>query len=187
MCSIQVVPESEVWPQFDTGQRVCTPNSPISSWEERIDFKGGFHNRGKRYLREVMKAVVAIQCCLVLADRPTFKTSQLAPSLPSVGNISVCHFCFHRALLHKLSEFVVVLANVEGKGVSIGQNLSANFALVLRVAIAGENLFLVMHRDEVEVEQVLVLGLLFTEVTREQFWRLWGRWRRGGCGQSFCV
>ena len=81
----------------------------------------------------------------------------------------------------------MVLANVEGEGVSIGQNLSANFALVLWVAIAGENLFLVMHRDEVQVEQILVLGLLITEVTREKFWRLWGWRRRGGSGQSFWV
>jgi len=148
----------------------------------------GLHTKlSHQLLREVMKAVVAIQCCLVLANAPTFKAGQLAARLVSVGNLSVCHFCFHRVLFHKLSKFVVVLANVEGEGVSIGQNLSANFALVLRVAIAGENLFLVMHRDEVEVEQVLVLGLLITKVTREQFWRLWGWWRRGGCGQSFCA
>ena len=94
--------------------------------------------------------------------------NMLATCFP-VHKLSVRHFCFPWVLLHKLSESVVVLPNVEGKGVSVGQNLSANFALMLRVPIAGENLFLVMHRDEVQVEQILVLGLLITEVTREKF------------------
>ena len=85
----------------------------------------------------------------------------LATSFP-IHKLSVCHFRFPWVLLHKLSESVVVLANVEGKGISIGQNLSANFALMLRVSIGGQNLFLVMHRDEVQVEQILVLGLLIT-------------------------
>ena len=123
-----------------------------------------------------MKAVVAIECCLVLADTPAFEAGQLATTF-SVHHLSVCHFSFSRVLFHKLSKLVVVLANVEGKGVSIGQKLPANFALMLRVPVAGENLFLVMHCDEVEVEQILVLSLLITEVTREKFWRLW-RWRR---------
>ena len=126
-----------------------------------------------------MKAVMAIECCPVLAHRPTFETGKLASSI-SVDDLSVRQFCFDMSLFHdcELREFVVVLANVEGKGIGIGQNLSANFALMLRVSIAGENLFLVMHRDEVQVEQILVLGLLITEVTREKFWRLWGWWRR---------
>ena len=130
-----------------------------------------------------MKAVMAIECCPVLAHRPTFETGKLASSI-SVDDLSVRQFCFDMSLFHdcELREFVVVLANVEGKGVSIGQVLSANIALMLRVSVAGENLFLVMHRDQVKVEQILVLGLLITEITREQFRRLWW-WRRGrGCG-----
>ena len=118
-----------------------------------------------------MKAVVAVQSGFVLADGATFETSKLPSTAVPVHNISVCHFCFHhrRLLFHKLSKLVVVLADVEGEGISIRQQFSTDFALVLRIAIACEDLLLVMHCDEVEIEQVLVLGFLITEVTREDF------------------
>ena len=118
-----------------------------------------------------MKAVVAVQSGFVLADRATFETSKLPSTALPVHKISVCHFCFHRRrlLFHKLSKLVVVLADVEGEGISVRQQFSTDFALVLGIAIACEDLLLVMHCDEVEIEQVLVLGFLITEVTREDF------------------
>ena len=118
-----------------------------------------------------MKAVVAVQGGFVLADGATFETSKLPSTAVSVHNISVCHFRFHcrRLLFHKLSKLVVVLPDVEGEGISIRQQFSTDFALVLRIAIACKDLLLVMHCDEVEIEQVLVLGFLITEVTREDF------------------
>ena len=118
-----------------------------------------------------MKAVVSVQSGFVLADGATFETSKLPSSTVPVHNIPVCHFCFHhcRLLFHKLSKLVVVLADVEGEGISVRQQFSTDFALVLRIAIACKDLLLVMHCDEVEIEQVLVLGFLITEVTREDF------------------
>ena len=170
MCSIQFVPESDVWPQLVTGHKVCTPNSPINSCNKRGKVNLAFKKR-VIYLREVMKAVVAVQGGFVLADRATFETSKLPSTALPVHNISVCHFCFHRRrfLFHKLSKLVVVLADVEGEGISVRQQFSTDFALVLGIAIACEDLLLVMHCDEVEIEQVLVLGFLITEVTREDF------------------
>ena len=118
-----------------------------------------------------MKAVVAVQSGFVLADGATFETSKLPSSAVPVHNIPVCHFRSHRRwlLFHKLSKLVVVLADVEGEGISVRQQFSTDFALVLRIAIACKDLLLVMHCDEVEIEQVLVLGFLITEVTREDF------------------
>ena len=118
-----------------------------------------------------MKAVVAVQSGFVLANRATFETSKLPSTAVPVHNFSVCHFCFHRRwfLFHKLSKLVVVLADVEGEGISVRQQFSTDFALVLGIAIACEDLLLVMHCDEVEIEQVLVLGFLVTKVTREDF------------------
>ena len=67
MCSIQFVPESDVWPQLVTGHKVCTPNSPINSCNKRGKVNLAFKKR-VIYLREVMKAVVAVQGGFVLAD-----------------------------------------------------------------------------------------------------------------------
>ena len=118
-----------------------------------------------------MKAVVAVQSGFVLADGATFETSKLPSSTVPVHNIPVCHFCFHhcRLLFHKLSKLVVVLPDVEGVGISVRQQFSTDFALVVGIAIACKDILLVMHCDEVEIEQVLVLGFLITEVTREDF------------------
>ena len=172
MCSIQFVPESDVCPQLVTGHKVCTPNSPINSCNkrERSTWLQSF-KKTVIYLREVMKAVVAVQSSFVLADGATFETSKLPSTAVPVHNIPVCHFCSHRRrlLFHKLSKLVVVLADVEGEGISVRQQFSTDFALVLGIAIACEDLLLVMHCDEVEIEQVLVLGFLVTEVTREDF------------------
>ena len=172
MCSIQFVPESDVCPQLVTGHKVCTPNSPINSCNkrERSTWLQTFKLR-VIYMREVMKAVVAVQSGFVLADGATFETSKLPSTAVPVHNISICQFCFHRRrlLFHKLSKLVVVLPDVEGEGISVRQQFSADFALVLGIAIACQDFFLVMHCDEVEIEQVLVLGFLITEVTREDF------------------
>ena len=139
MCSIQFVPESDVCPQLVTGHKVCTPNSPINSCNKR-ERSTWLQSSKKRviYLREVMKAVVAVQGGFVLADRATFETSKLPSTALPVHNISVCHFCFHhrRFLFHKLSKLVVVLPDVEGEGISVRQQFSTDFALVLRIVIA---------------------------------------------------
>jgi len=158
--------------------RVCLTNvlDPICARVRRVSAVGdrtqGLHAElSHQLLREVMKAVVAVQSGFVLADGATFETSKLPSTAVPVHNISVCHFCFQRRLLlfHKLSKLVVVLADVEGEGISVRQQFSADFALVLGIAIACQDFFLVMHCDEVEIEQVLVLGFLITEVTREDF------------------